>query len=270
MADKRGLFELAKINARETEVQKAARLEKTNKYMDTYKVNPENWLARLGQRDAQKFVLRHPTSQDVSSWKTPLPDLFGITGDDLRYIFSDPKQRAKQFDILSDMYAKKELWPLERSTNNETAFDYSDQGSVARKISLGPQVIGAHNFTPEHEFMHRGQMVAKVIPNEENPYLYNDLNRHTFHRGRDLGQSFNAHFGRSPTQADIDSLNENQAKAKAMYTQKYMSGYGGGMPDLMGDLPDEMRPEKKKKKKKAKGGAIIIDDGNPAKRRKLI
>ena len=101
-----GLAELAKINARETEVQKAARLEKTNKYMDTYKVNPKNWLARLGQRDAQKFVLRHPTSQDVSSWKTPLPYLFGITGDDLHYI-SDPKQRAKEFNIWSDQYAKK-------------------------------------------------------------------------------------------------------------------------------------------------------------------
>jgi hypothetical protein len=31
------------------EQAKADRLEAANKYMDTYKVNPDNWLAKLGR-----------------------------------------------------------------------------------------------------------------------------------------------------------------------------------------------------------------------------
>ena len=212
------------------EQEKADRLEATNKYMDTYKVNPDNWLAKLGQRDAQHFILKDPTSQDVSSWETPL-NLLGSTEQDFSYL-SDPQDRAKSFaDITRNRTNLEKTDPLRLQVQNETGFDYSKPETMGKKISLGPQAINSDNFTPEHEFMHRGQMVLNDLPNESDPYAYPTIYGTGIHKGGDIGDTFEERYGSSPSQQDINVLNNDQAKAKAMYEQKYTSGPMGGMPD---------------------------------------
>ena len=115
------------------EQEKADRLEATNKYMDTYKVNPDNWLAKLGQRDAQHFVLKDPTSQDVSSWETPL-NILGLTEQDFSYL-SDPQDRAKRFaDITRNRTNLEKTDPLRLQVQNENGFDYSNPETMCKKI----------------------------------------------------------------------------------------------------------------------------------------
>lgn len=214
-----------------TEQEKAARLEATNKYMDTYKVNPDNWLAKLGQRDAQHFILKHPTSQDVSSWSTPI-NVLGTTEDDLSWM-RDSKEKAAAFARAKKQRTEFDEYDpegLRIKTENETGFDYSKPETMGKKISLGPKAIGSNDFTPEHEFMHRGQMVAHTALGELEPYAYPAIHSIGIHKNNDA-DTFENRYGRSPTQTDINFLNNAQAKAKAMYEQKYTSGPMGGMPD---------------------------------------
>ena len=212
-----------------TEKEKADRIEAANKYMDTYKINPNNWLAKLGQRDAQKFVLKHPTSQDVSSWETPL-NLLGSTEQDFSYL-SDPQERAKRFaNITRNRTNPEKTAPLRLQVQNETDFDYSKPEKMGKKISLGPQAINSDNFTPEHEFMHRGQMVLKDLPNESDPYAYPTIYGDGIHKGGDIGNTYEEMFGEKLSKASKNSIARNQEEAKDEYNKKYTSGPMGGMP----------------------------------------
>jgi hypothetical protein len=214
------------------EQEKAARLEATNKYMDTYKVNPDNWLAKLGQRDAQHFILKHPTSQDVSSWDTPL-NVLGTTQDDLSWI-SDPQRKADAFARAKKQrteFNEHDPEGLRVKTENETGFDYSKPETMGKKISLGPEAIGSDDFTPEHEFMHRGQMVAQTGIGESDPYEYPAIRGVGIHKGGDVGSTYEEIFREKPSEASKNILARDQEKAKAEYNKRYTSGPMGGMPD---------------------------------------
>jgi len=241
------------------EQAKADRLEATNKYMDTYKVSPNNWLAKLGQRDAQKFVLKHPTSQDVSSWSTPAQTL-GMTANDFSY-YDDPKERAKAFARIKKERENPNKTDDEKfliKLQDETGFDYSNPEKIAKKIAIGPWSISSDeqavdDFVPEHEFMHRGQMVSTHVPIELDPYLYSKIYGAGIHRNGDPTQPFEKMYRREPNRGDISDLAQDQQKAKDVYIKKYTSGPMGGMPDEpMGGMPDESFQPKEETSKTAK------------------
>jgi hypothetical protein len=267
MAEKKGLKALA-----ETAEAKRMRMreEKTQSYLDNYPIDPDNWLARLGHRAASSYVLKHPLSESVRTWDTPV-NVLGMTYDDLQWI-SDAQERKKLYDKL-----KVSNDPLREQVKQETGYDFSKLGNVARRIGLGPQVIGTNDATPEHEFMHRGQMELGVAPSERAPYLYPETVKKPIHNDSTNAATFKDMFGRDPTTEDLKKLASVMAAAKAEYEKRYMSGPGGGMPDAQNpssakseSTPPSFMEYLRSFIKKFNAGGIIVDDGNPAKRRKLI
>jgi hypothetical protein len=275
--DKAGLAALAE------ELRKNAREAKTQKFLKDYKINPDNWLALLGRRAASRYVLKDPLSQDVRTWDTPV-NVLGSVEPDFKWA-GDPKKQRE----TAQRYARQTLEerihnPLMHRTRSETGYDFSDPLKTQGKISLGPQAVQDNNFVAEHEFMHRGQQEANIARGELTPYAYQAVKGSGLHPYSANEMSFKSRYGEEPDSADKARLEQDLAAAKEEYERRYTSGPSGGMPyefqPNLGDTPpssimDRIKAlvapaPKKKTKAKAKGGAITIDDGNPAKRRKLI
>lgn len=284
MAEKKGLTALAEELAR-----KNAREAKTQKFLKDYKINPDNWLALLGRRAASRYVLKDPLSQDVRTWDTPT-GLLGMVEPDFKLAGGPKEQReAAQhyaWQNLQDLMRDPEMYKI----RSETGYDFSDPLKTQGKISLGPEAVQDNNFVAEHEFMHRGQQEADLTRGELIPYAYPAIKGQGLHPYSANEMSFKSRYGREPSSDDRERLERELAAAKAEYERRYTSGPSGGMPydkwapqssyPNLGDTPplsivDRIKAlvapaPKKKTKTKAKGGAITVDDGNPAKRRKLI
>jgi hypothetical protein len=178
----------------------------------------------------------------------------------------DPKKQRE----AAQRYARQTLIerghnPLMHRIRSETGYDFSDPLKTQGKISLGPEALQDNNYVAEHEFMHRGQQEADIERGELTPYAYQAVKGIGLHPYSAGEMSFKSKYGRDPTSGDKARLEQDLAAAKEEYERRYTSGPSGGMPyefqPNLGDTPPSSIMD---------GGAIIIDDGNPAKRRKLI
>jgi hypothetical protein len=290
--DKAGLAALAE------ELRKNAREAKTQKFLKDYKINPDNWLALLGRRAASRYVLKDPLSQDVRTWDTPInrqarfqtladvgpAEILGSVEPDFKWAGDPKKQREAAQRYARQTLIERGHNPLMHRIRSETGYDFSDPLKTQGKISLGPEALQDNNYVAEHEFMHRGQQEADIERGELTPYAYQAVKGIGLHPYSAGEMSFKSKYGRDPTSGDKARLEQDLAAAKEEYERRYTSGPSGGMPyefqPNLGDTPpssimDRIKAlvapaPKKKTKAKAKGGAITIDDGNPAKRRKLI
>jgi len=271
-----------------------AESQRIRDYINKYQVHPDNYIAKLGQRSAQQFVLKDPTANNVRSYQVPNLNVLGMT---FNRNVDLPDARA---EYVKDRAAGK-TDQLRDLTFDQSGYDLADKNTpLAGKIMLGPEATSRPDNTLEHEYMHRGiTEFNKVLdqPNlgdrrnsissgEKYPYMYPEVYPDALKRNPNPPnvKTYTSEYGQKPSKIDIANLNEALARAKEEYERRYTSGPSGGMPNEfqpnLGDTPppsiiDRIKAlvapaPKKKAKAKAKGGAIIIDDGNPAKRRKLI
>lgn len=221
-----------------------AEAKRIRDYINKYQVYPENYIAKLGQRSAQQFVLKDPTANNVRSWQVPNLNVLGTTFDP---VVDDPEVRARYLKSR----AAGESDELRDLTFDQSGYNLADKNTLlAGKISLSPEATSRNSNTLEHEYMHRGlQELNKSLPyyekvssGEKYPYLYPEVYPDTLKRNPYLpnASTYKERYDK-PNENDIRNLNNALDKAKEEYERRYTSGPSGGMPyefqPHLGDKP---------------------------------
>ena len=223
---------------------KQAEAKRIRDYINKYQVHPSNYIAKLGQRSAQQFVLKDPTANNVRSYQEPDLNVFGITFNDN---IDDPDVRAR--------YLKKrsagETNQFQDLIFDQSGYDLSKKTPLAGKIMLGPEATSRNNNTLEHEYMHRGlqefnkgvDRYNRVSTGEKYPYMYPEVYPDALKRNPYLpdSETYTSRYGKKPSETSIADLNDLLARAKEEYERRYTSGPSGGMPyeyqPHLGDTP---------------------------------
>ena len=221
-----------------------AEAKRIRDYINKYQVHPDNYIAKLGQRSAQQFVLRDPTANNVRTFQEPDLSVLGTTftpetdNPDVRARYL--KQRAAgKTDELQDL------------AFDQSGYDLSKKIPLAEKIMLGPEATSRNNNVLEHEYMHRGLQEFnkgvdrnnRVNTGEMYPYMYPEVYPDTLKRNPFLPNTatYTSQYGKKPSETGIAALNEVLARAKEEYERRYTSGPSGGMPNEyqphLGDTP---------------------------------
>lgn len=221
-----------------------AEAKRIRDYINKYKVHPDNYIAKLGQRSAQQFVLKDPTADNVRTFQEPDLSVLGTTftpktdDPDVRKRYVKARAAGKT-DELRDL------------TFDQSGYDLSKKTPLAGKIMLGPEATSRPNNTLEHEYMHRGlqefnkgvDRYNRVDTGETYPYMYPEVYPDSLKHNPDYpnSETYTSRYGRKPSETRIADLNEVLARAKEEYERRYTSGTSGGMPNEyqphLGDTP---------------------------------
>jgi hypothetical protein len=251
---------LAKVLADQAEAKRI------RDYINKYQVHPDNYIAKLGQRSAQQFVLKDPTANNVRTYQEPNLSVFGMT---FSPKIDDPNVRAKYLKAR----AAGETDQLRDLTFDQSGYDLSDKNTpLAGKILLGPEATSRNNNVLEHEYMHRGitefnkgvDRYNRVNTGERYPYMYPAVYPDSLKRNPELPgtETYTSRYGKKPSKTQIADLNEVLARAKEEYERRYTSGPSGGMPYVyQPNLGDKLPPSIIDRiKAKAKSGAQKLSE----------
>jgi hypothetical protein len=257
---KRDAQKLAKVLADQAEAKRI------RDYINKYQVHPDNYIAKLGQRSAQQFVLKDPTADNVRTFQEPNLTVLGTT---FTPRTDDPDVRKRYVKAR----AAGETDELRDLTFDQSGYDLANKNiPLAGKIMLGPEATSRNNNTLEHEYMHRGlqefnkgvHWSNRVDTGETYPYMYPEVYQDALKRNPELSDSetYTSRYGKKPSETRIADLNEVLARAKEEYERRYTSGPSGGMPnEYQPNLGDKLPPSIMDRiKAKAKSGAQKLSE----------
>lgn len=133
--------------------------DKRRERIESTPINENNWTARLGKRDGQRFVYRYPSEHFIGDFDSLVSSL-GITFD------RDGELALRQRE---DRIARGDD-PILTKIEGQSHFNYDTP--VSGRILIGPEFFRDEPDTVlEHELQHRGAQVLGELGGEQLPYL---------------------------------------------------------------------------------------------------